>query len=1285
MKKLFTSLITLIFMGLFVSAQTSPNLIISECYHAFSPRYVYVEIANIGTDTADLSEVYLSCRWNNQAFYSSSLASPGNSLFLNDPSLEKRMPGDKLAPGEACLIINNTFLIQAIGEEHDTVTACPSFYYDRADIIIPYAKENLTHPMRGWNGDDAWFLSWDANGDGLVDIVPGVDEVLDAFGTSSSFNGVRNTYDIAGVADATKIGTIVRKANVTEGNDGYFVPTQGVGPDDSEWLVFDWDPRRVLKLLGTAGFHGDDFSFDISSSNPAVEIGENSIKIPWETLRDGIYQIIDFGPNQGWAVEWGPDTLESNLAKDLDNLVVLLAGNDIQTKTYSISVSPPTEDMNLLFPRAHVYRRQNVNTYPDYIDSYRYQLETRYRITALGEGIADTIGRVPGNISGLVSFGTRSDSILFYTEIAPNSTAKFVTKNGSMRAHVETGDKFVITAQDGSTHDYFVNVEPKVLDDYVFLTSLMLDNVLIDGFNLRRNVYQVNLPADAKSFPAITAFARSQNAELVIDRPAKLRGNQAERTAKIHVLAENSLYRMTYSIVFIVGDDYQPNKLDPIISEIRQRRNAGHAQDLEITNVGNVPIDLSDYLIAKHTTENAAAIIADTTFKDKVRLGYKIDRTRSASGIFFEQASNDNQGFAHTTFTPILEPGDIYTISTASSGYRVNAGNQAFRNGDDWDTLNFFERNAQWVDWFSGDNWYERYDIYEGYYDGYNIGMNTDLNNNFSIWKIENDSIYNGTKSADQVTDYQLVDLMGAVGVENNLMPQGELLVIGMPTSVYRKPDIYKGNPVNFGSFGSTPAESEWNVKEGYDVPDPYNEQGPLPGGHDFVFTTEFSSTVCAHDYIVSKGYSMSETIVGIPANTAAGTFISNIIKENVNQELQVVSGTSGAILGDEVTLEAGDILEVISADGNNESAYVIALGALSDDALLTSSVYTITVAGSIGSISGIPAMTSLKEVVENVVVPATASQFSIIDDANRQVPGEVWLPNTTVTIETPADNETNFEVIAENGKTMILYSLEVDEGDPYITSMVYDIDQGRRIVDRYDGGSVASFLSKIKASTGASIIIKDKFGYEKNDFDYVIVDDEIIVSNSNSSVTYTLNAYGDYIFSNNSSLSALTSSVGTLSPSFNPLELGYTLNAPAGTENLTLTATTANEMATVTGDGVITLSAGTTDVNIDVTAEDGSITTYTVAISLLTDLADFGAGSIQIYPNPVTSEFFINLGDYQSDVVVKMTNVTGRVVLLRTESSSHIRVNTEGLPSGLYFVNISKGDHSVIRKIVKQ
>ena len=349
MKKLFTFLIVMVFMSLYASAQM-PNLIISECYHALTPRNMYLEIANIGTTDADLSKVYLSHVGNCGAYYSG-LNAATKSIFLNSPTLTKKVTGDVLRPGEACLIVPNQYILQTVGTRVDTVVATPSFYFDNADIIMPFVREGGSDHMRGYGGDDAWFISWDANGDGIANPTAGVDSLLDAFGTSSTFGGVRSVYDIGGVSKAALTRTIIRKANVTIGNRGYFQNTQGTGPLDGEWLSIEWDPRRVLKLLGTAGNHGNNFTFDISSSLPAVTIGANSLTLPWETLRDGIYQIINFGPNQAWQVKWGPDSLDSNLAQNKDTLEVFLCGNNIQSKKFSISVLPPTNDMNMMFPR----------------------------------------------------------------------------------------------------------------------------------------------------------------------------------------------------------------------------------------------------------------------------------------------------------------------------------------------------------------------------------------------------------------------------------------------------------------------------------------------------------------------------------------------------------------------------------------------------------------------------------------------------------------------------------------------------------------------------------------------------------------------------------------------------------------------------------------------------------------------------------------------------------------------------------------------------------------------
>ena len=90
----------------------------------------------------------------------------------------------------------------------------------------------------------------------------------------------------------------------------------------------------------------------------------------------------------------------------------------------------------------------------------------------------------------------------------------------------------------------------------------------------------------------------------------------------------------------------------------------------------------------------------------------------------------------------------------------------------------------------------------------------------------------------------------------------------------------------------------------------------------------------------------------------------------------------------------------------------------------------------------------------------------------------------------------------------------------------------------------------------------------------------------------YTPSAPGK---SGNNALSALTVSVGTLTPAFDPAVTEYTLSLPQGTEKLTLTATPSDSNATVQGDGELTLRAGENTLPLVVTAENGDTKTYTV------------------------------------------------------------------------------------------
>lgn len=93
---------------------------------------------------------------------------------------------------------------------------------------------------------------------------------------------------------------------------------------------------------------------------------------------------------------------------------------------------------------------------------------------------------------------------------------------------------------------------------------------------------------------------------------------------------------------------------------------------------------------------------------------------------------------------------------------------------------------------------------------------------------------------------------------------------------------------------------------------------------------------------------------------------------------------------------------------------------------------------------------------------------------------------------------------------------------------------------------------------------------------------------------TYTIN-YTVLTLSNDANLSALTASVGTLYPAFNPAVTTYTVLVPVGTSSVTSTATKNDTKASVFGDGQVTLINGKGTSTIVVTSENSTTKTYTV------------------------------------------------------------------------------------------
>jgi len=87
-------------------------------------------------------------------------------------------------------------------------------------------------------------------------------------------------------------------------------------------------------------------------------------------------------------------------------------------------------------------------------------------------------------------------------------------------------------------------------------------------------------------------------------------------------------------------------------------------------------------------------------------------------------------------------------------------------------------------------------------------------------------------------------------------------------------------------------------------------------------------------------------------------------------------------------------------------------------------------------------------------------------------------------------------------------------------------------------------------------------------------------------------------VVAGNTDLISLTVNPGTLVPAFSPSITGYTVNVASGTESITVSATSADVQATVTGTGNHPLNVGNNTIRVVVTAPDQSTSrVYTVTV----------------------------------------------------------------------------------------
>ena len=222
--------------ALLITSKGFSQILFSE-YSEGSSYNKYLEIYNYSNETVPLSQFVLTSCTNG--------CLDGNNFFINDfPD------GASIEPGEVYVVAS---------------TQADELILNEADFTFQYCCGN---------GDDVYALMLS----GLTGDFFDAENALDIIGDDTTWQeGVG--WDIAGVSEATKNHTIVRKSTVSEHNAGNWSFSAGTNIDDSEWIVLEIDDWSNL------GFHNfDDTLIDIygctdflaNNYNPSATIDDGS-------------------------------------------------------------------------------------------------------------------------------------------------------------------------------------------------------------------------------------------------------------------------------------------------------------------------------------------------------------------------------------------------------------------------------------------------------------------------------------------------------------------------------------------------------------------------------------------------------------------------------------------------------------------------------------------------------------------------------------------------------------------------------------------------------------------------------------------------------------------------------------------------------------------------------------------------------------------------------------------------------------------------------------------------
>jgi hypothetical protein len=443
-------------------------------------------------------------------------------------------------------------------------------------------------------------------------------------------------------------------------------------------------------------------------------------------------------------------------------------------------------------------------------------------------------------------------------------------------------------------------------------------------------------------------------------------------------------------------------------------------------------------------------------------------------------------------------------------------------------------------------------------------------------------------------------------------------------------------------------------------------------------------STITSTSYIVSDGFGDEENIVGVDTETTVSSFFELVKKKNEGQQFTVKSGGNELAEGD--VISEGDQLEVVSANGDNTSIYTLAIseGGLDDNATLTSDVYTIEIDGSEGTISGFETTTTLREVVENVTVPATALYFNMFNEDGSYA-AFTQLNFDTVYVDVLATNAVSFEVLAQDGDTKITYELVPNEAasDAFVYSNTFEVDQDMFLIDELPNGTnVSAFFKNLTPSAGATIELQNKMG-QVREMGTVYKDDKLLVTSEDGE---TMNVYSLQLLSDVSAtyLAFLYSEEYIVKQGTNMVVVeGSSVASGDFLGNVSSSLGASVELLDADGNEKTAENMEEAD-QVVVTSGDGTVTnTYIVELDL-SSVEKQAQQLVEVYPNPTSGT--VNISGVEAGNTIRVFNNVGQNVLNMKAGASKVTAPLYGQPAGIYMIIVNDGAQEVAKfKLIKK